>query len=102
MMVSNTTTLEQINELTAERFQMYGLAGRSAAGARKRHRIAEISLELSKLWDDRRRERAGRLDGIDQLIDQEYRRVYGTKYEEVVRPPAVAEAEDGVPTLVAA
>ena len=56
-MVARSATLEQINQLTAER---------------------------------------------DQLIDQEYRRIYGTKYEEVVRPPAIAEAEDAVPTLVAA
>ncbi len=101
-MVANTAVLEQIHQVTAERARLYGLAGRSAAGARNRLRIAEISLELSKLWDDRRRERAGRLDGIDQLIDQEYRRIYGTRYQEVVRPPAVAEAEDSAPALVAA
>lgn len=101
-MVASTAILEQINEVTAERARLYGLAGRAAAHARNRVRIAEISQELNKLWDDRRRERAGRLDGIDQLVDQEYRRIYGTTYEEVVRPPAVAEAEDGVPGLVAA
>ncbi len=101
-MVASTATLEQINQLTAERFQMYRLAGRGAAGARIRLRIAEISLELGGLWDERRRERAGRLDGIDQLVDREYRRIYGPGYEEVVRPPAVAEAEHIVPALVAA
>lgn len=101
-MVARTATLEQINRLTAERSHMYGLAGRGAAGARTRLRIAEISLELSELWDDRRRKRAGRSDGIDRLIDQEYRRIYGAKYEEVVRPPAVEEAEQDVPILVAA
>ena len=98
----STTTMERINELTAERSQMYGLAGRGATHSRRRLRIAEISSELNGLWDARRRERAGRLDGIDLLIDQENRRIYGTKYDEVVRPPAVAEAEDDVPALAAA
>ena len=101
-MVASTATLEQINQLTAERSQIFGLAGRGAVGAKNRQRMAEISLELSELWDDRRRERAGRSDGIDQLIDHEYRRIYGTEYDKVVRPPAVEEAEDDVSTLVAA
>ncbi len=101
-MVASTAILDRINEATAERATLYGLVGRGAAHARNRLRIAEISQELSNLWDDRRRERAGHLDGIDRLVDQEYRRIYGTTYEEVARPPAVAEAEEDVPTLVAA
>ena len=101
-MAANTAILEQINQVTAERARLYGLADRGAAHASNRLRIAEISQELSNLWDDRRRERTGHLDGIDLLIDQEYRRIYGSAYDEVVRPPAVAEAEDGVPTLMAA
>ena len=101
-MARKTEILERIHTVPADRRGLYGLAGRGAAHARNRLRIAEVSQELSKLWDDRRRERAGRLDGIDLLIDQQYQRIYGSTYEEVVRPPAVAEAEDGVPALIAA
>ena len=94
--------MERINQLNAERSQLYGLAGRGAGDTKGRLRVAEISFHLNGLWEERRRERVGQPDSIDQLGDREYRRIYGAKYDEAARPPAVAEAEDAPLALAAA
>ena len=44
---------------------------------------------------------AGRLDGIDLLIDRSYAKLYGSNYQDAVAPPSVSEAEDEVVALVA-
>lgn len=89
------TTLERINQLTDERARLYraGTNGR-VGNPEASQRIAEISVTLEELWEQRRRERVGRLEGIDLLVDQAYERAYGPRYEESVRPAPVAEPED--------
>jgi len=47
-----------------------------------RSRIEQIDGELDLLWEQRRRERAGRRDGIDLLVHRAYERTYGADYEE--------------------
>ncbi len=97
----NTGTLAQINELASERSRLYGLAGTGGADADARHRIVEIGSELEALWEHRRQEKAARRDGIDLLVDREYERIYGSGYEDAVRPVPVAEAEEETAVLAA-
>ena len=58
--------------------------------------IKEITVELDQLWDLRRRERVGKLDGIDLLVEKSYVEVYGKDYRDVVAPPAVEEESQTV------
>ncbi|MCI0856632.1 MAG: hypothetical protein J4N98_08065 [Chloroflexi bacterium] len=86
------TTKERIDQLSEERSRLY----RFAPASRRRdtelkQRVAEITDELNQLWDLRRRERIGRLDGIDLLVERSYARVYGDDYRDVVAPAAVEE-----------
>ena len=86
------TTKERIDQLSEERSRLY----RFAPASRRRdtelkQRVAEITDELNPLWDLRRRERIGRLDGIDLLVERSYARVYGDDYRDVVAPAAVEE-----------
>jgi hypothetical protein len=83
-------TIERINELTRERAELFRQAstqGRKDALAR----VTAVDAELAQLWELRRRERAGNLDGIDAVVDAAYRRIYGGDYEETVRPSPVQE-----------
>ncbi len=87
-------TEDRINKLSEERSELY----RSAAnGARGRsdvlQRIDEISREIEALWEQRRRERAGRRDGIDGMVDRVYERTYGRNFDDVAAPPVVADEE---------
>ena len=87
-------TAQRINELSTERSNLF----RQAANGRRgdpavRQRIALVSDELERLWDLRRQERAGRLEGIDRLIDSAYQRVYGADYEDAVSPPLLDDGE---------
>lgn len=86
------TTKERIDQLSEERSRLY----RFAPASRRRdtelkQRVAEITDELNQLWDLRRRERIGRLDGIDLLVERSYARIYGDDYRDVVAPAAVEE-----------
>jgi len=48
-------------------------------------------------WGDlRRRERVGKLDGVDLLVEKSYAEVYGGDFRDVVAPPAVEEELDAV------
>ena len=77
-------TLERIDELTNERSHLYRLV-------EVKRRISEISDELNELWDLRRRERVGKLEGIDLLVEQSYARIYGPDYQTSVTPVTVED-----------
>jgi len=90
-----TTTIERINELSAERGRLYRQAGNGRRGdAEVLQRIKEITDEINRLWEERRTELAGRREGIDLLVDRAYQDAYGRSYEETVFPTPVAEPED--------
>jgi hypothetical protein len=90
-------TLQQIDRLSEERSRLY----RQALGERRKdpevkQRIADITAELDLLWDVRRQERVGKLEGIDLLVEQSYSRIYGDKYRDVVAPVAVEAEQEAV------
>ncbi len=86
------TTIERIGQLSNERTRLYQIALASRRGdAELKQRAAEITGELDQLWDLRRRERVGQLDGIDLLVERSYARIYGDDYRDAVAPPAVEE-----------
>jgi hypothetical protein len=81
------TTMDLINKLSAERSELYRLAGNGRRGDTDiRQRIQDISDELDKLWEQRRKELVGRREGIDGFIDRVYERLYGRDYENAVAP----------------
>ena len=87
-----TTTIQRIDQLSDERSRLY----RFVPDARKdkddlKQHIREITSELDQLWDLRRRERVGQLDGIDLLIERSYAQIYGEDFRDVVSPAAVEE-----------
>jgi hypothetical protein len=95
-------TIERINQLTAERLALYGQASNGRRGDPEViRRIQEITVELQRLWDQRRQERAGRRDGIDALVDHAYRVAYGERYEEAISPLPVAEPKKTSAALAA-
>ena len=95
-----TLTMERINSLSAKRAELYRTAT-NGGGAGVRQRIKDVTAELDELWDRRREERVGRLEGIDLLVERSYARVYGSNFQDAVAPPSVSEAEDEVEALVA-
>jgi hypothetical protein len=63
-------TIDRINQLSEERLRLTCEATNGHRGdPAVLQRIAAISRELEALWEERRRERAGRREGIDQLVD---------------------------------
>jgi len=92
-----TATMSRINRLTEKRAKLYSRAslGRKS-GAAVREQIRNISAELEQLWELRRKERVGLLDGIDLLVERSYAQIYGTRYEDIVAPPTVSEAENDI------
>ena len=85
-------TIERINQLSAERAQLYLEATNGHRGDPDvLARVHELDAELQRLWDVRRQEKARRRDVIDVLIDQAYAQAYGRRYEDAVAPPTVAE-----------
>ncbi len=92
-----TTTIQRIDQLSNERSRLYRMALDSRRGddEMKQH-IKEITSELDWLWDLRRRERVGKLDGIDLLVDRSYAEIYGKDYRDVVAPAAVEEEGQAV------
>jgi len=96
------STIERINQLTAERLALYGQASNGHRGEREvLRRIDQITVELELLWDERRQERAGRKEGIDLLVDRAYEETYGPGYEETISPLPVSEAEKAPASLAA-
>lgn len=90
-----TTTMERINQLSQER----SLLIRQLSNGRRgdpalTERLHEVERELARLWEVRRRERAGRREGIDLVVEQAYRRIYGEDYEEAFGPVPVSTPED--------
>ncbi len=95
------TTIDRIDQLSSERSRLYGIALNARRGDQElTQHIHEITTELDQLWDLRRRERVGQLDGIDLLVEKSYAEVYGKDYRDVVAPPAVEE-EGAAVALVA-
>ncbi|MCH8901602.1 MAG: hypothetical protein IIC88_04820 [Chloroflexi bacterium] len=97
-----TDVTTRINQLSAERAELY----RQRDNGRRRdasvmRRIQEASRELDGLWDERRRERIGRLEGIDLLVDRAYARAYGEDYDDAVAPPRDAASEREAASLAA-
>ncbi len=86
------TTIERIDQLSNERTRLYQIALASRRGdVELKQRVAEITGELDQLWDLRRRERVGHLDGIDLLVERSYAQIYGDDYRDTVAPLAVEE-----------
>jgi len=94
-----STTIDRINQLSAERSRLYALASDGRRGEPEvLSQIADVTRQLDELWERRRRERAGRPDDIDRLVDREYARLYGPLGEESARPAS----HEGDRLLVAA
>ena len=95
-------TMDRINQLNRERLELFRHASNGRRGdPNTMAQIATIDADLAQLWERRRLERAGRLDGIDAVVDAVYQRTYGANYEETVRPSPVEEA-NALPLPVAA
>jgi hypothetical protein len=87
-----TEIMDRINQLNAERAELFRQAGAGRSGDRTiMTRVHDIDSELQELWEERRRERIGRLEGIDLVVEQEYERVYGPDYRPM---PVVETAEE--------
>ncbi len=85
-----TTTIQRIDQLSNERSRLFSIALDSRRGdAEMKQHIGEITSELDQLWDLRRRERVGKLDGIDLLVERSYAQTYGEDFRETVAPAAV-------------
>ena len=95
-----TLTMERINGLSAKRAELYGIAF-DGGGPGVRKQIKALTAELDHLWDRRRQERVGRLEGVDLLVERSYAQLYGSNFQDAVAPPLVSEAEDEVVALVA-
>lgn len=97
-----TDIATRINQLSAERSELYRQRGNGRRrDANVLRRIQEVGHELDGLWGERRRERIGRLEGIDLLVDRAYTRAYGEDYDDAVAPPRDAASEREAATLAA-
>ncbi len=91
------TTMERIDRLSKERSRLYRSANGSRRSAPKlKERIAKITGELDQLWELRRRERIGRLEGIDLLVERSYVNIYGDDYRDAVAPATVEDEQDAM------
>ncbi|MCH8994631.1 MAG: hypothetical protein IH959_06635 [Chloroflexi bacterium] len=96
------TTIDRINQLSAERATLFSVASNGLRGdSRVQQQIAQIGSELESLWNVRRQERAGHLEGIDLLVDRSYRRLYGRDYDDAVAPPLVGPEEEHAAAIAA-
>ena len=96
------TTIDRINQLSAERATLFSLASNGHRGdPRVRQQIVQIGGELESLWNVRRQERAGHLEGIDLLVDRSYRQLYGRDYDDAVAPPLVGPEEEHAAAIAA-
>ncbi len=92
-----TTTIDRIDQLSDQRSRLYRIALDSRRGDEElKQHIQEITAELDQLWDLRRRERIGKLDGIDLLVERSYVQAYGKGYRDAVAPAAVEEEGQAV------
>ncbi len=92
-----TTTIDRIDQLSDQRSRLYRLALDSRRGDDElKQNIRDITAELDQLWDLRRRERVGKLDGIDLLVERSYVKAYGEDYRDAVAPAAVEEEGQAV------
>jgi hypothetical protein len=92
--MATTTTIQRINELSAERGRLFSQAGNGRRGdPAVMLRIKEIGQEMDRLWAVRRAELTSRREGIDAVVDQAYQAAYGPDYEEAVFPTPVVEPE---------
>ena len=96
-----TLTMERINTLTAQRAEFYRAALNGGGGAGVRQQIKNLTAELADLWDRRREERVGRLEGVDLLVERSYAQLYGKSYQDALAPARVSKTEDDVVALVA-
>ncbi len=93
----NVTTIERIDQLSQERSRLYRIALGAGRGDQElTQHIKEITAELDQLWDLRRRERVGQLEGIDLLVEQSYEQAYGKDFEDAVAPAKVEEEGEAV------
>ena len=91
------TTIERIDHLSNERSQLYRSADSSRRAARGlKQRVANITAELDQLWERRRVERIGHLDGIDLLVEESYVSTYGDTYRDTVSPTPVEEEQEAM------
>jgi len=67
-------TLERINYLASEKLNIYLKASRGGLTEEDRSRLQAIERELADLWDQRRRELAGRRDLLELWVERSYRR----------------------------
>ena len=96
------TRMKRINRLSSERASLYRMALNGHSGDPDvRRRIDDVTRELDALWDERRRERAGRVEGIDLLVERSYAQLYGSNYADAVAPIPVAATEDEAATIAA-
>jgi hypothetical protein len=91
---NDMNTIQRINQLSAERSRLFARAG-DGSGSRLESlaRVHAIDAELERLWEQRRHERAGRLEGIDALIEASYIERYGPEKTLVIeddRTPVAA------------
>ncbi len=97
-----TDIATRINQLSAERSDLYRQRGNGRRrDANVLRRIQEVGRKLDGLWDERRRERIGRLEGIDLIVDRAYAQAYGEDYDDAVAPPRDAASEREAVTLAA-
>lgn len=96
-MTTPKTTIERIDKLSTERTHLYRIGRKSRRGKGDlKRRVAQITAELEQLWDLRRRERIGRPDGIDLLVERSYTEIYGDDYRDAVTPIVVEDERDQV------
>lgn len=78
----NTDLSDEIDQLSGERALLYRETANGRHGDRQAiARIQEISRALEALWAQRRQQRAGRLEGIELMVDRAYASVYGEHYD---------------------
>ena len=96
-MTTPGTTIQRIDQLSDKRSRLYRIALNSRRGDEElKQHIREITAELDQLWDLRRRERVGKLEGIDLLVERSYVQAYGRDYRDAVAPAAVEEEGQAV------
>jgi hypothetical protein len=97
MTTTANTTIQSIDQLSIERSRLYRIALDPRRGDEEvKQHIKDLTAELDQLWDLRRRERVGQLDGIDLLVDKSYAEIYGDNYRDAVAPAAVEEEGQAV------
>ncbi len=96
-----SVTMDRIDRLSAERMRLYQQVGGGRADTHSLQRIRQVNDELAALWDERRRERAGRLEGVDLVVHRAYEQTYGRRYEDAISPPTVGEPGDEAAEIAA-